>query len=101
MAVKYFVKGFDGRVDMRTCKEFNLAVPGYDDKGRAIIVFESDILTSEFHVQEGDISIKVNGCDKTLDKALERVFDNIDDIKSFGMIARDNHHLDIQIIMSR
>lgn len=98
MAVKYFVKGFDGRIDMGVCKHFNLAFPGFDNDGRIVIEFKAEILTSIFHVHESDIEVKVNGCVRTINDSLGRIFDNTDEVKSLVLIAKDDKlHIEVAI----
>ena len=97
---KYFVKGFNGRVDMGVTRDLMFSIIGYDDKGRVVLRFETAHLESEFHVHENNIKIQVNHHNKTVNNAIDRIFDNIDDVKSIKIIGEDNE-LTIQVLMSR
>lgn len=97
---KYFVRNFDGRTDMGVCENFRFAFMGYDSNGRCILEYENEYIESTIHAKEENINVRVNGHNMSVDEALERIFDNIDEVRSFGLICKDNK-VSIQVLMSR
>ncbi len=105
MAVKYFVKNFNNDVFMGMTTNFSLVVKkdhSSTDIDRSDIVFRTEHDTNIINVCNDGVKVKVNGCDKNIDDAIDRIFDDMDEIKSIAIVCdKETGCMNIQVLMSR